>query len=68
MSESINKLKQIGAVNLHMKSNEQGIINICFSINGVQLHAQADIDNRGIYAIQVPSLDGLKKLIERSAE
>ena len=51
-----------------MKSNEQGIINICFSINGVQLHAQADIDNRGIYAIQVPSLDGLKKLIERSAE
>tara|TARA_R110000744_G_scaffold90984_6_gene176597 strand:- start:1777 stop:1983 length:207 start_codon:yes stop_codon:yes gene_type:complete len=68
MSESIKKLKQMGAVNLHMKLFGEGIFKISFSINGVQLHAQADIDNRGIYAIQVPSLDGLKKLIERSAE
>jgi hypothetical protein len=62
---SIDKLKSIGATDITMKVNESGIVKICFKLNDVQIHAQADIDNSGIYAIEVPSLQGLAKLINK---
>ena len=65
MSESLDQIKAMGATNVSLDVSENGIVKICFTLNGVQIHAQADIDNSGIYAIQVPSLQGLAKLINK---
>ncbi len=65
MSDSIEQLKTMGATGITFDVNESGIIRVCFTLNGVQIHAQADLDNAGIYAIEVPSLQGLAKLINK---
>ena len=64
MSDSIKQLEEIGAEVTSMTLDDQnGIILIGFKINGAHLRAQADIDNAGLYAIQIASLADLQKLI-----
>ena len=65
---SIEEIEAMGATDITLEIEESGIIKICFSIRGVQIHAQADIDNSGIYAIEVPSLKGLAKLLTTETE
>ena len=60
---AIEELKAMDAVVTSMTINDNGIISIGFKLNGAHLKAQADIDNSGLYAIQVASLSELKKLI-----
>ena len=60
---AIEELKAMDAVVTSMTINDNGIISIGFKLNGAHLKAQADIDNAGLYAIQVASLSELKKLI-----
>lgn len=64
MSDSIKQLEEIGAEVTSMTLDDHlGIISIQFKINGANLKAYADIDNAGLYAIQIASLADLKKLI-----
>jgi prephenate dehydrogenase len=64
MSDSIKQLEEIGAEITSMTLDEHdGIVSIQFKINGACLKAQADIDNAGLYAIQIASLADLQKLI-----
>ena len=61
--DTIHELRDLGADVTSMTINNNGIISIGFKLNGAHLKAQADIDNAGLYAIQVASLSELKKLI-----
>jgi prephenate dehydrogenase len=64
MSDSIKQLEEIGAEITSMTLDEHdGIVSIQFKINGACLKAQADIDTKGLYAIQIASLADLQKLI-----
>ena len=60
---AIEELKAMDAVVTSMTINYNGIISIGFKLNGAHLKAQADIDNAGLYAIQLASLPDLQKLI-----
>lgn len=60
---AIEELKAMDAVVTSMTINDNGIISIGFKLNGAHLKAQADIDNAGMYAIQLASLSDLQKLI-----
>ena len=51
-----------------MDIDDRGIIAISFLIKDVRIIAQADIDNEGVYAIQLPGLDGLSKLLTNQKE
>ena len=68
MSEAINKIKGMGASEIEMDIDDRGIIAISFLIKDVRIQAQADIDNEGVYAIQLPSLDDLSKLLTNQKE
>jgi hypothetical protein len=61
--DTLEELKALDADVTSMTVNDEGIISLAFKVNGAHLKAQADIDNRGLYAIQVASLSELKKLI-----
>ena len=61
--DTIHELRDLDADVTSMTINNNGIISIGFKLNGAHLKAQADIDNAGLYAIQVASLSELKKLI-----
>jgi hypothetical protein len=61
--DTIHELRDLGADVTSMTINNNGIISIGFKLNGAHLKAQADIDNAGLYAIQLASLSELKKLI-----
>jgi len=61
--DTIQELRDLDADVTSMTINNNGIISIGFKLNGAHLKAQADIDNAGLYAIQVASLSELKKLI-----
>jgi hypothetical protein len=61
--DSIKELKKMDASITSMTVDVGGIISVAFKLNGAHLKAQADIDNRGLYAIQVSSLSDLQKLI-----
>jgi len=58
----------MGATNIALDISDSGIVKIYFDLNDVRIEAQADIDNSGFYAIQVPSLQGLAKLIAAETE
>ncbi len=60
---AIEELKNMDADITSMAVSDAGIVSVGFKLNGAHLKAQADIDNRGLYAIQVASLSELKKLI-----
>ncbi len=60
---TLEELKALDADVTSMTVNDEGIISLAFKVNGAHLKAQADIDNSGLYAIQVASLSELKKLI-----
>ena len=60
---ALDELRTLDADVTSMTVNDEGIISLAFKLNGAHLKAQADIDNAGLYAIQVASLSDLKKLI-----
>jgi len=68
MSDSIKQIKAMGATNIALDISDSGIVKIYFDLNDVRIEAQADIDNSGFYAIQVPGLQGLAKLIAAETE
>ena len=58
------KLKEIGAEEIKVSISDENFIGrISFSINGVEFSGQFDIDNVGLYAVELMSdLSELKKL------
>jgi hypothetical protein len=66
--DSMEKLKRMGAKKIDLEIRPSGILTIKFRLNGVDVSAQADIDNEGIYAIKLETLDDLEKLLEGGAK
>ena len=62
--DSIEELKKMDAGITSLTVSDEGIISLSFKLNGAHLKAQADIDHKGLYAIQVASLSDLQKLID----
>ncbi len=62
--DTIRELREMGAEITSMVTNGDGILSVEFTINGAHIKAQGDIDHRGLYAIQLPNIDHLKRLTE----
>lgn len=58
------KLKEIGAEEIKVSISDENFIGrISFSINGVKFSGQFDIENKGLYVVELMSdLSELKKL------
>tara|TARA_R100000479_G_scaffold5306_1_gene2427 strand:+ start:723 stop:923 length:201 start_codon:yes stop_codon:yes gene_type:complete len=61
---TLDKLKHIGAKEIKLESFSENLIGrISFNVNGVEFSGQFDIDNTGLYAVELVSeLSELNKL------
>ena len=66
--KSIDVLKEVADYGDYATNynEETGIIKLFFRVNGVQVKAQADIDNAGIYGITIDSINDLKKMVKHT--
>lgn len=67
---TIDRIKRIADPDTMQAGNmTPEITRLCFSIKGVRVESLYDIDNIGIFALQIPEgLAGLEKLLEVNNE